>query len=235
MLWEGKALRDIREGDLRRVVESRLEEHLQLEYKSALYADGERGRREFLQDVCMFANTAGGILLIGVPELRDEQGQPPGVADPVANLGLEIANSEAVLNAYDARVMEAIEERLPVESAAIDAGNGRLVLALRVPNSTSKPHSVRYEGHIYFPARRERQRYPMNVREIKDLVMRTAGRLQQAKEMLTSSFLEVTRTNDLPRLVVGCIPVFCEVFLVGLRRVEVFQSVGDFNGWTQAV
>jgi hypothetical protein len=229
MLWENRPLRDIRETDVRDIVVSGLEEHLQLEYKSALYPDGAAGRRELLLDICMFANTAGGILLIGIPELRDVQGQPTGVPDPAGDLGLEVPNAERVLGAYDARVMEAIEERLPLESAAIEVGNGRCVLALRVPNSANKPHSVRHEGHIYFPARRERQRYMMNVREIKDLVMRTASRLHEAKDMLNNSFYEVPRTENLPYLMVGIIPVFFDDFLVDVRRLEVLRSVGNFG------
>lgn len=42
-MWEDRRLRDITEGDLRQIVDSGLVEHLQLEYKSALYADNERG------------------------------------------------------------------------------------------------------------------------------------------------------------------------------------------------
>ena len=110
---EGIPLRDIREADIRKLVGSGLGEHVQLEYKSALYEDNDRARREFLLDVCMFANASGGVLLIGIPELRDAQGQPTGAPDPNAPLGLELANPEALLNAYDARAMEAIEERLP--------------------------------------------------------------------------------------------------------------------------
>ena len=47
------------------LIESGLEEHLQLEYKSTVYEDNDRGGREFLLDICMFANSSGGILLIG--------------------------------------------------------------------------------------------------------------------------------------------------------------------------
>ncbi len=229
MLWEGRPLRDIREPDVRRLVDSGLEEHLQLEYKNALYEDNDRGRREFLLDVCMFANASGGILLIGVPERRDEQGQPTGAPDPAGALGLEVPNPEAVLNAYDARVMEAIEERLPLEAASIDVGQGRRLLAIRVPNSASKPHSVRHQGHIYFPSRRERQRYHLTVREIKELVMRTSSRLQQAEELLESSFLAVARAGDLPYLIIGMIPVFFEDFLVDVRAENVRQAIGNFS------
>jgi hypothetical protein len=229
MLWEGRSLRDIRELDIRRLVESGLEEHLQLEYKSVLYDDSDRGRREFLLDICMFANAAGGILLIGIPERRDENGQPTGAPDAAGILGMALPNPEAVLNAYDARVMEAIEERLPLESASIELENGRRVLAIRVPNSPRKPHSVRHQGHIYFPSRRERQRYHATVREIKELVMRTASRLQQAEELVQTSFLEVVRSSDLPYLIIGVIPVFFEDFLVDVRAAAVRQAVGTFN------
>lgn len=61
MLWEGKRLRDIQEADVRRIVAVKLEEHLQLEYKSALYNDTDRGRREFLLDTCMFADAAAAL------------------------------------------------------------------------------------------------------------------------------------------------------------------------------
>jgi hypothetical protein len=229
MLWEGKALRDIREVDLRRIVESGLEEHLQLEYKSALYDDNLRGRKEFLLDVAMFANAAGGTLLLGVPERRDEDGQPTGVPDPAGVLGLELPNQEAILNAYDARVMEAIEERLPLESASVAVGNGRRVLALRVMNSARKPHSVRHEGHIYFPSRRERQRYHMNVREIKELVMRTASRLEEAKEMLRAVFNGAEDAANEPIITVAMIPVFSEDFLVDVRAANVRRTIAEFS------
>lgn len=229
MIWEGRSLRDIRQDDVRRLVESGLEEHLHLEYKSELYENTDRGRKEFLLDVCMFANAAGGLLLIGVPERRDANGQPTGAPDPDADLGVDVPNPEAVLAAYDARVMEAIEERLPLESAQIDVGNGRRVLALRVANSLTKPHSVRHLGRTYFPSRRERQRYPMNVREIKELVMRTASRLEQAEQMLHAVLTEGRPAGNEPLLTIAMIPVFSEPFLVDVRNAAVRRTIGEFQ------
>jgi len=229
MLWEGRPLRDIRAEDVRAIVESRLEEHLQLEYKSELYADNDRARREFLLDVGMFANTSGGILLIGVPEVRDPEGQPTGVPDAGGILGLETPNPGTILNAYDARVMESIEERLSLESAPIEMGNGRSVIAIRVPNSTLKPHSVRHQGHIYFPARRERQRYHLSLREIKELVMRTSSRLEQAENSITNALETAPLLRDAPYLITGIVPVFAEDFLIDFRIPEVRQAIGNFN------
>ena len=119
--------------------------------------------------------------------------------------------------------------RIPLESASVDMGHGRRVLALRVSNSTRKPHSVRHQGHVYVPARRERQRYHLTVREIKDLVMRTASRLQQAEELLHTAFLGVARTGDVPYLIIGIIPVFYEDFLVDVRDQNALRAVGNFS------
>jgi hypothetical protein len=229
MLWEGRPLRDIREADVRALVASGLEEHLQLEYKSALYDDNDRGRTEFLLDICMFANAIGGILLLGIPERRDGDGQPTGAPDPAGILGLDLPNPELVLNSYDARVTSAIEERLPLESAYVDLGEGRRVLAIRIPNSTKKPHSIRYQGHIYLPSRRERQRYHMDVREIKELVMRTASRLQQAEETLQRPFQMFRPTVDCPYLLISMVPVFSEDFMVDVRIERIKQAVANFS------
>jgi hypothetical protein len=229
MLWEGRALREIGEADVRTLLDTQLSEHLQLEYKSALYDDNDRGNREFLQDICMLANTAGGILLIGVSERRDGRGQPTGSPDPNAQLGIELPNPETILGAYDARVTAAVEERLPLELAAIEVGQGRYVIAIRVPDSVRKPHAVTYQGHVYFPGRRERQRYALSVREIKELTMRTASNLERSKEKLANSFHDVAFTAPRPYLIAGVIPVFFEDFLVNLQTPAVQQAVRVFG------
>lgn len=229
MLWEGRSLREIGEADVRTLLDTQLGEHLQLEYKSALYEDNDRGNREFLQDICMLANTAGGTLLIGVSERRDERGQPTGFPDRNGQLGIELPNPETILGAYDARVTSAVEERLPLELAAIEVGQGRYVIAIRVPDSVRKPHAVTYQGHTYFPGRRERQRYALSIREIKELTMRTASRLEQSKVTLSASFGQVTLSGGRPYLVGGLLPIFFEDFLVDLRTDPIQQIVRRFG------
>jgi hypothetical protein len=228
-MWEDRRLRDITEADVRQLVNAELEEHLQLEYKSALYENHERGHKEFLQDICMFANAGGGILLIGISEQRDANGQPTGLPDPNADLGIDLPNSEMILQAYDARVVANIEDRLPLESRAIPVANNRQVVAIRVPNSLSKPHRVQYQGRTYFPSRRERQRYEMDVREIKEMVMRTASRLEEAQGKLTEELTSVRPSNASPSIVIGCIPVFWQNFMVDIRQPEVIRRVTEFH------
>jgi predicted HTH transcriptional regulator len=84
MVFGIRPLREITEKDVRALVNAEMAEHLQLEYKSVRYEDNDRSRREFLQDICMLANAAGGVLLVGLPELRGEDGHP--------SLGLSMAS-----------------------------------------------------------------------------------------------------------------------------------------------
>src|SRR5438046_3183890 len=98
MPFEGVPLDRITAEDLRRFVERGETEHLTLEYKAEPYKGNDEGSREHLQDVCMFANAQGGVILIGVQEKRDsETGQPTGAPDPSAPLGIEITNPESLL------------------------------------------------------------------------------------------------------------------------------------------
>jgi hypothetical protein len=229
-MWEDKRLRDVTEADVQQLVNSGLEEHLQLEYKSALYDGNDQGSRESLQDICMFANAGGGILLIGVSELRDGNNQPTGTPDPNAALGVDLPNPEMLLLSYDARVVANIQERLPLEMFAIPIANNRHVVAIRVPNSTSKPHRVLYQGRVNFPSRRERQRYEMDVREMKEMVMKTASHLEEAEQKLLTLIAAAPQLADEPfTLLVGCIPVFWQNFMVDVRKPEVIQAVSRFN------
>jgi len=221
-MWEDRRLRDVTEADVRQIVNAGVGEHLHVEYKQQTYGANHGDRREFLLDVCQFANTQGGILLIGVAE------GAAGIPDPNANLGIQVANPEQLLLDYDARVATCIQDRLPLESAAIPIAGGTYVLALRIPDSVNKPHCVNLEGHIYFPARRDRNRYHMDVREIKEMAMRTASSLERAEEQLKSALQSLPQLPEVPQLLIGLIPVFWKEFSVDIRNADVVQSVRTF-------
>jgi hypothetical protein len=230
MIWDGKRLSDVSEGDLRAILESGIEEHKHLDYKTELYANNDAGQKDFPIDICAFANAEGGILLIGVPEVRDPQNnQPTGAPDLGKFEGIESPNPEAVLLGYDSRVVSRIEERLSLEMRAIKLGNGKYVFAIRVPNSLNKPHCVRRDDKQYFPSRRDRHIYYMDVQEIKELVIRTASRQDQAEQLLQKALREVPTQTDMPYLVLGTIPIFCKNFLVDLREQAVLDAMRRFD------
>lgn len=227
-------MRELREADLRALVQAGLAEHTHLEYKSALYENNHDGKKEFLLDVCMFANSQGGVLLIGIPEARDGAGQPTGTPDPAAQLGIEIQNPEATLLAYGSRIDECIEENLKVESHAIPVAPDRFVLALRVPSSPARPHSVRYAGHTYFPCRRERHRTDLDITEIKEMAIRVASQHERAEALLERTLTELPRRpQNLPTLSIGLVPIYFRDFGIDISRDDVSLAFGQFHLRTQ--
>jgi len=219
-----KPLREWTEADLRALVRFGRIEGPMLEYKAALYDSNDRGNREFLLDICSMANSNGGTLLIGVAEQRDANG-PTGAPDPEADLGVECDNPEQVLTSSESRILDGVDQRLLVESHAIGLANSRRVaLAFRVPNSIDKPHRVTYQGRTSFPARRERQRYELNAIEIKDMVMRTASRIDIAEQEIRRVLSLEVEAHELPTLTVGLIPVFTKNFAFDFRRQEVLDT-----------
>jgi len=68
----------------------------------------------------------------------------------------------------------------------------------------------------------------MNVREIKELVVRTANRLQCAYEIIDTAFSRIPE-NNLPDLLIGLVPIFSEDFLVNVRDTRVRQALANFS------
>jgi Schlafen, AlbA_2 len=230
MAFDDKPLADISENDIRNLIQTGRVEGPTLEYKSDLYDNSDRGSREFLLDVCMFANASGGTILIGIPEFRNEADEPTGAPDPHAEIGIEHANPEQQLLSYESRILEAIDERLPVQLRAVACSNGRQVIAIRIPNSLAKPHRVRYRGQVNFPSRRERQRYELDVREIKDLAMRTASQSERAESELKRALDDCFFPDHAsPVIIVALLPVFFSNFMVDLRRAALGNALANFQ------
>jgi Putative DNA-binding domain len=227
MIFGNRPLREITEQDIRALVNAGMAEHLHLEYKGSQYENSDNGRREFLQDICMFANADGGVLLIGVPEGRSEDNSSSGIPDANAELGVTSVNPEADLLAYDARIVDCVEGRLTVESHAIPLQSGRFVLAFRVRSSIRKPHCVVRQQRKYFPSRRERHRYEMDLREIKEQTMRAASQLERAEELMRRE-LE-GEVAEWPQLFVAQVPAFYQDFLVDITREEIVRQIEAFD------
>ena len=58
----------ITEQNLRELIETGARESLYIDYKRETYGGNEAARKEFLADICSFANAAGGDIVIGMAE-----------------------------------------------------------------------------------------------------------------------------------------------------------------------
>src|SRR6266566_4971831 len=66
MFTFSKPLEEISEQDLQGLIDGRVEENRQLEYKRELPGSGEADKKEFARDVVSFANSAGGHMIFGI-------------------------------------------------------------------------------------------------------------------------------------------------------------------------
>ncbi|KOV97443.1 hypothetical protein ADK65_25765 [Streptomyces sp. NRRL B-1140] len=120
-------------------------ESYDLEFKGELYGGNDKAKRDLAGDVAALANTAGGVLLLGVAE--DDQARAaelPGVAlsdGEVLRIRNIVADLVHPLPTFDVRQIE--DPNQP--------GHGVLMIA--VPRSPSAPHGVLVNEGLRYPRR----------------------------------------------------------------------------------
>ena len=124
---------DITEAHLQELRENNVGEGIQLEYKLTAYGPKDSDKREFLKDVSSFANTAGGLILIG---LKEHRGSPVDIPGVDLDLDREKSKYESLMRySLDPIIMG-------VRMVPVPLKNGRKVLAIRIPKSWNGPHAV---------------------------------------------------------------------------------------------
>jgi len=136
MLISGKLFSDIKEIDLRSLIEDQVAEGKNIEYKSALPNNSDRDKKEFLADISSFSNASGGYIFFGVTENN-------GL--PVDLKGLGDVDTDAEILRFENLLRDSISPRLPgISIRAISIEGNGLVLAIHIPKSWASPHMVTY-------------------------------------------------------------------------------------------
>ena len=182
-------LSEIAESSLDRLVDHSVREDSDLDFKEALYGNGDSQRRELAADIGAMANDRGGIIVIGICEEND----------------VAVACSPVPLTSDEKGRMRAIGAGnivpfapfhiVPVPSDRI-AGQGYYVLA--VPPSPNRPHAVRKDNDLRYPRRHGASKRWLSESEVADAYRDRFGRtdsdvgyvrsvLDQGLEPMTSS------------------------------------------------
>jgi predicted HTH transcriptional regulator len=149
----------ITEDHLRSLIENQVMELRVIEYKRELPGRSDGDKKEFLSDVCSFANTAGGDLMYGIAE---SGGTPQHL------VGIDADNVDAEISRQASSIRDGIGPRIPgIQHQPVQLENGKYVLVLRVPRSFARPHVVTYQNHWKFYARTSNGKYQMDVDEVR--------------------------------------------------------------------
>ena len=155
-----KNLADVSLRDVELLCDNHVLESRSLDFKATAIDRGDRGKREFLVDVCAFANAGGGDLILGVK-------QKEGAADEVC--GIEVADQDDERLFLTALARDGLEPRY----SGLDTkwlpmpGTKRGVMVVRVPRSWSAPHRVTFQKVMNFYVRNSAGKHPMSIDELR--------------------------------------------------------------------
>lgn len=157
-----KELDNITLEDIQNLKDNFVSEGKTIDYKETISISSDSDRKEFLFDVCSFANASGGDLIFGIKQNVES-------SCPEEILGIEIPNIDKLKLQMDSMLRDNISPRLPsVNYVTILLKENLYVLIIRIANSWNKPHQVTFRGVDKFYSRGTNGKYPMDVFELKN-------------------------------------------------------------------
>jgi hypothetical protein len=141
-------LSEIAEADLQRLIDHGTREGRTLDFKEAA-ALAKDNRQALAEDVCAFANTVGGDLVIGVQPVGRREGDS---AMAKAFDSVRVSNLDETLLELVNSMRDALEPQLAtLQVQPVPLAAGGHVIVLRVGASPSAPHRVVRErgGHFF--------------------------------------------------------------------------------------
>ncbi|MDR8391908.1 ATP-binding protein [Aliifodinibius sp. S!AR15-10] len=196
-----KPLNEITKQDLELFIKEGYPEDLHLEIKRDLSGGSwsksqknisDKSKNRLVKEIVAFANSDGGILLVGIGETEDKPHRPEGIypIEEVAELAERIRRS----------MHNTIEPRIPnlkVVGIPTDGKSG--VLIAKVEKSYQAPHRADYNKECYI--RRNADSTSMTMREIKDLTLRsvdTYENLQKRLKKRSKKFKDDFEARNIP-------------------------------------
>jgi hypothetical protein len=199
-----KRLEEITEGDLVALIENQVREGRTIEYKRELPAISETGKGKFLAGASSFANTSGGDILFGIDELKGLPTQIVGIQSSV--LDREILRLEQTMDS-------GLEPRIRRNFQAVNCGDGKRVVVLRIDRSWSGPHRVSFQESGKFWGRNSAGKYPLDVSELRSAFTLSSTVMERIRGFRTDRIIAISNNETPiplklgPKIVLHCIPV----------------------------
>ena len=162
------------------LIEHRIPESQELEYKRELPGAKDSDKREFLADVSSFANTTGGVILYGVATGKDENGEDSGLPDQIMGVPDTISGND--LLRFSQVLHSGFSPRLSGEAwAFVSLPDGRRVVALGIPRSMFGPHMVWSEKSGRVIARKGAHKDQVDAVELRQMFLESNTWLDDAE------------------------------------------------------
>ncbi len=198
----GSELEQVQHSQLMTLISNQVAEAFDLDFKSEMYGSSDRDKRDAAIDVAALANTAGGLLILGIEE--DDQARAsaaPGVA-------LSEADERRIRQIVGSNVvpMPAIDVLRIPDPARAEHG---LVL-IAVPRSPLAPHAVLVNEGLRYPKRNGATTRYLSEPEVADAYRERFAAAQRqvdrAREIEADALNRLATTDDQMWIVVSLVP-----------------------------
>lgn len=132
-------LKNLSLSQLQSLIDNKVFENKELEYKDYSFTNGkmsDKNKEKLVKEIAAFANTNGGIIIIGMQE--DENRLPIRIN----GAGFSFEEFDNWMSAFRQMVLSRIRPHLHgVECYPVELGNKDIAIVITVPKSYARPHS----------------------------------------------------------------------------------------------
>jgi len=153
-----KKLSDIGLNDIKLLITNAVKEGRTIEYKSQMYSNNDKDRKELLADVSSFANKEGGDLIIGVTEKN-------GIA--VKCDGIRLDDIDKTIQQLDSIILAGLEPRINYNIVPVPINDSTYVIVIRISRSWNGPHRVVFKDNGKFYSRNSSGKYPLDTFDLR--------------------------------------------------------------------
>lgn len=216
----GKDLCEVNVEDLMMLIEERISEDKVLDFKRDLKVDADIDKKELAKDVCAFANSSGGIILIGVDE--DDNAKASELT------GVDIKSEDVLIRKIQQILQARISPRIPgIRFRKIDLENGRSVFAVEIPKSFVSPHMVK-EDRFYF--RDSAMRHMMDEQELRIAFVASENVKERVKQLRERRIMDILADDGPVKTIPGAKFVLHIVPLEAFERERKLDIKGILHG-----
>ncbi|OFX41054.1 MAG: hypothetical protein A2X08_16165 [Bacteroidetes bacterium GWA2_32_17] len=194
----GKSFHLFTESDIISIVTDKIPENKFLEYKLKFNFLKDEDKKEFLYDVTSFANSEGGIIIYGISELKDDNGQNTGQPDEI--IGIDEENYDKLINKIEQFLYSTIEPKISNLFIKIFKINNVNILLIGIPIQWGLPHMVIYQKVNKFYKRGNSGKSLLDVNELNQLFMKNSDLKLQAQQFRDKRISEIMNNQFIPNL-----------------------------------
>jgi hypothetical protein len=166
--------------DIERLVNNKIAESKTLDYKREINIDKGEERKDFLFDIASFANSEGGVIIYGIAETKDNNGQNTGLPEEIT--GLNIDNFDKLIQKIEDLINSSIEPSIPNITIKPLTKDEKNLLLIGIPKPMGLPRMVTYNSSNKFYKRRNSGKYLLDIFELNQLFMNSYELLKQIED-----------------------------------------------------